>query len=314
MDGLLSVLVINYNGVDVLADCVESLSRSRQQPLEVLVLDNGSSDDSIEYVRREHPDVLLHCFGQNLGYAAGNNRGIEASRGRYVLLLNNDTVVDPDALGHLIRHMEQADPSVGGCMPKLLFHEQPELVNSAGVGVDSRGNSYSLGREEQAASWDTPREIFCPHGAAAVYRRKMLDDVGLFDESFFMFQEEVDLGWRARLRGWTFQLIPEARVWHREQVSSRRSGTNTVYYLERNRFWMLVKNAGIGTLARMLPGLLSHELDCLRDSWWKKDGSRLWARLAALTGLPRILCKRRQIQRSRRLPEKAVSRWIGEPP
>ncbi len=311
--GLISVLVINYNGVDLLAPCLDSLRRSRCRPLEVLILDNGSVDDSVAYARRHHPDFRVLDFGSNRGYAAGNNAGILSSRGRYVLLLNNDTVIDPDALGLLGRYMEQAPQEIGGCMPKLLFHAQPEQVNSVGVGLDRSGNSYSLGREDAAADWSDPREIFCPHGAAALYRREMLDDVGLLDEAFFMFQEEVDLGWRARLRGWRFGLVPEARVWHHEQVASRRANTPTQYLLERNRIWLLTKNAAAATLLRMLPELLRYEWDCLKYCCWKRDASRLRARWDALAGLQPMLRERRRIQRGRRLPESAIRAWLNAP-
>ena len=192
-----TVIIPNWNGQHLLAPCLLALAAQTNQDREVVLVDNGSQDGSVEWVRSRFPTVRLLAQERNLGFAAAINQGILASNSRYVVTLNNDTEPEPNWLAALVSAAEN-DPTVGMCASKMLFADRPGIINSTGICLDRAGIAWDRrGGEPDDGREIEPVEVFGPCGGAALYRRAMLDQIGLFDEDFFAYLEDVDLAWRA---------------------------------------------------------------------------------------------------------------------
>ena len=209
--------------------------------LEIIIPDNGSTDGSVDLVKKKFPGVHLIENGKNLGYGGGNNPGIRASRGAYVMILNNDTRLDPDCIEELRRSIEK-DRRLGACAAKILLEERDRRIDAAGIVVCPDGLSIGRGRLEREDHYGEETEVFFSSGCASLFRREMLEDVGLYDEDFFAYAEDTDLGWRARLAGWRCIYTPRAVVYHHHSASSGAYSQMKAYLVERNRIWVAIKN------------------------------------------------------------------------
>jgi GT2 family glycosyltransferase len=257
---LLSVVTVNWNSRDDLAACLASLERQTHRELEVIVVDNGSTDGSLEMLAERFPDVTVMAQGENLGFAEACNRGIAKSHGAWVALLNNDAIAEPAWAEELVRAAETAPDTCGMLQSLMLFFDRPTVINSAGVELTASGGGRDrLGGRPRAEGESSPEEIFCPCGGAAAYRRTMLDELrgphGYFDAAHFMYYEDLDLGWRAQLAGYTALYVPTSVVLHRHQASTKRRGREWLTVLSlTNRVRTLVKNASPRFLLRtMIP-------------------------------------------------------------
>jgi GT2 family glycosyltransferase len=211
---LVSVVIVNYNGLKFLEKCLAAALGQTYPAFEVLLVDNGSSDGSVSFVRERFPAVKVIETGRNLGFAAGNNAGIRAAKGDLIATLNNDTEVTPGWLTALVRPMV-ADPSVGMCASKMLLMREPGVIDSTGIEISRSGACWDRGMfEPDDGRYGIADEIFGPCAGAALYRKKMLDEVGLFDEDFFTYMEDVDLAFRGNLAGWKCMYAPAAIVYH----------------------------------------------------------------------------------------------------
>jgi hypothetical protein len=228
------VIVLNWNGAAVLGPCLASLAKVREPRLEILVVDNASSDGSADIVRRDHPRVELLVNERNLLFAGGNNAGLRpamARGARRVLLLNNDTEVDPDFAARLLESLER-DPRAGIAGPKILYHDDPSRVWYGGagfyplVGVPRHRNIRRLDGSFPERSGETE----WVSGCAMLVRREVFEAVGLLDPSYTIYCEDVDFCLRARRAGWRCVYEPAARVWHK--VSASSGGGMTPYKLE----------------------------------------------------------------------------------
>ena len=306
---LVSILVLNWNGEAFLSECLDSLLAQTYPRLELIVVDNASTDRSVPLIRERYGDrVRLIVNETNLGFAAGNNVGIAASCGAYVLLINNDAAAGPGWAEALVREAE-TDPRVGMCASKIVTHDDPRVIDSAGLLLSRDGLGRGRGRlQRDVGAFDTPEDAFLPSGCAALYRRAMLDEIGLFDEAFFMYCEDLDLGLRGRLAGWRCRFVPDAVVRHRYSASGGRYSLRKVFLVERNRVWVMVKSFP------MLALVLSPIWTIGRLAWqayagWRGqggagralEGGSAWALamtvarayLAAARGLPAMMQKRR---------------------
>jgi GT2 family glycosyltransferase len=211
--GLISVVVLNWNGMTVLDRCLGSLEHQTYSSLEIIVVDNASTDGSAEWVRAKFPNVRLIVNERNLGFGGGNNIGIRAVSGRYIMMLNNDTRLDSQCIEELKRTIEK-DERYGACASKILLEYEEDLIDAAGIVVCPDGLSIGRGRLEKGDRYDEEVEVFFASDCACLYRKEMLDDIGLYDEDFFAYAEDTDLGWRARLAGWKAYYVPEAIVYY----------------------------------------------------------------------------------------------------
>ena len=258
---LVSVVVVNHDRAELLRECLTSLLRQSYRPLEILVVDNGSKDHS-DAVVASFPKgrVRLTSLGRNLGFAGGCNIGIRESKGEMVALLNNDAVAGPGWIEELVEAMKSSS-QVGMCASKVLFFGT-DVIDKVGHLMYLDGQNRGRGTGEQdRGQYDRQEEVFFPDGCAALYRRQLLNEVGGFDASFFAYGDDADLGIRARWMGWKCLYVPEAVVHHHHSATSGPYSPEKIYWIERNRFWLAVKNFPLPLL------LLSPILTVNRWAW-----------------------------------------------
>ena len=324
---LISVVVLNWNGYQVLDNCLRSLYDQTYRPLEIIVVDNASTDGSVDFVRQKFQDVNLIVNEKNLGFGGGNNIGIQASRGQYIMILNNDTRLDPKCVEELKRSIEK-DKSYGACASKILLENEPDIIDGVGIVVCPDGLSFGRGRLEKRDRYDEEEEIFFASDCACLYRREMLEDIGLYDEDFFAYADETDMGWRARLAGWKCIYSPKAIVYHLHSISSGgRYSSFKAFLVERNRIWVAVKNFPISLIILgqfyTLWRYIFQAYGALRGKGaagqFTSDFSKaelvkilLKVYLSIWKQLPLMLKKRKIIQQKKRITNREVYRLIKQ--
>src|SRR6185369_12907175 len=203
----LSVVIVNWNSRDDLAECLDSMRAQTYRDLEVIVVDNGSEDGSVAMMKERYAEFKLLDEGENLGFAEGCNRGIAVTTGEWVAMLNNDAVAEPRWAETLVAAAAAGPPELGMLQSLMLFKQRPDVVNSTGIELDRYGGGVDRGEGAARADAQEPADIFCCCAGAAAYRRSMLEQIklksGYFDKQHFMYSEDLDLGWRARLAGWS---------------------------------------------------------------------------------------------------------------
>lgn len=308
---LASIIIVNWNGRDHLVRCLDALERQTAHDFEVIVVDNASSDGSVEAIRSRFPAVRVIRNERNLGFAAGNNVGIRASTAPYVVTLNNDTVPSPEWLASLIE-VAYSDRSVGMVASRMVFAARPDVINSAGIALDMAGIAWDrLGGMPMPAG-DRQCEVFGPCAGAALYRRTMLDEIGLFDEDFFAYLEDVDLAWRARLAGWRCLYAPGAVVTHVHSATGVEGSPFKSFHLGRNKLWCIAKNYPSPQLFLWLPVIAGFDLAAVVYGVVARgDLAALRGRLAGLRGLRAQFRKRREVQRLREVPFSELARLMS---
>lgn len=298
----LSVIILNWNGKQFLKECLDSLQIQTFNDYEAIVVDNGSTDGSAAYLREQYPWVRLIALPKNTGFTGGNNEGWLNCRGQYVVTLNNDTKLEPGFLADLVAAAE-ADPTVGMVAAKMLNFYQQGVVDSVGVRITTTGMGQNIGVGlVDAGQFDRPQEVFGPCAGAALYRRAMLEEVGFFDPSFFAYYEDLDLAWRGRLAGWRCVTAPGAVVYHVHSATSGKMSPFTVYQVQRNKWFVLLKNWPGILLLKRLPLILVFDLAALVLAILRgRGGAALRARLDVLKHLSRLLTERRRVQGVRKL-------------
>jgi hypothetical protein len=258
-----SVVVINYNGSEYLNACLSSLLATHYRRLEIVLIDNGSTDDSFELAKRTFSNGRIRFvpLDENVGYAKACNIGSGLATGEILAFLNNDVVVSPDWLAPLVSTII-ADHTVGAVQPKLLLKEQPDLLDAAGGFIDVYGNPRE--RRGPASSYQVRDEIFYAKGAAILVPRHLFMRLGGFDEDFFLYYEETDLCWRIWLSGRRVMFLPESQVLHVRAATTRafdqESRTKAYLSARLNRWTMLLKNYQCSNIARILPVILMNQV------------------------------------------------------
>lgn len=298
---LVQVVIPNWNGHHLLPHCLEAIYKQTFSDFAVTVVDNGSTDGSVTWLQEHFPFVNVIANSENRGFAAAVNQGLRAVESKYVATLNNDAKPDPGWLEALVSAAE-SDPRIGMCASKMLFADQPHLINSAGICLDWAGIAWDCRGGEPDQPEERPTEIFGPCAGAALYRRKMLDEVGLFDEDFFAYLEDVDLAWRARLAGWIALYVPGARVYHAHSATLGEGAPFKSFLLGRNKVWLIVKNYPMPWLALYFPLILFYDwTSVLYAAVVRGDFHALRGRWAGFRKLPIALAKRQQIQALRKV-------------
>jgi GT2 family glycosyltransferase len=318
-----SVIIVNRNGGTLLAECLASLAAQTIRDFEIIVVDNGSTDESLATVAAAAPGARVVRFQENTGFARGNNEGFAVATGALIVTLNNDARLAPECLAELVAAAER-HPAAGMFAPKTLISTDPTRIDSAGLLIYADGVYRPRGwQEPDGPTFDVEEEVVFPCASAALYRRAMLDDVGTFDEDYFLYLEDADLGMRGRLAGWGCVYVPRAVAFHLKSSTAGKHSKVKAYHVERNRVFNLVKHAPLPIL------LLSPLLTAYRyglqafaaltkrgaSGGFVRDYSRreLFAILVhaygdALRALPAMWRKRRAIARRRRISRSAVYR------
>ncbi|HUU40659.1 MAG TPA: glycosyltransferase family 2 protein [Desulfatiglandales bacterium] len=296
-----SIIVVNWNGKRFLSECLDGLRRQIYQPFSVILIDNGSSDGSVDFVNRNYPEVEIIALTKNLGFAAANNIALKTAQTEYVALLNNDAVPHPIWLNSLIEDLESY-PEAGFAASKMLFYDKPDVIDRAGDAYSRAGTGLLRGRGEAASNYNKQEWIFGACAGAALYRTRMLKDIGLFDDDFFLLYEDVDLGFRAQLKGYKCVYVPEAIVYHKSSSSIVYDSPTSVYYSHRNLEWVYLKNMPPKLILKTI--WLHIIYDIAAFFFFTANGrikEFIKAKLDALKGLRRILKKRTEIQRNKRV-------------
>ena len=244
----LAVVILNYNGEKLLRQFLPSVIQYSDQA-RIIVVDNGSIDASLEFLRSvREPRLRIVSLPANKGFAGGCNAGIACAAGRYIATLNNDAEADPRWLEELMDGMK-SDSSAGMCASKILFYDDRKRIDKAGHLIYPDGLNHGRGSGElDQGQFERREEVLFPDAAAALYRRDMLDVIGLFDEHFFAYGDDADLGLRGRLAGWTCLYIPTAIVYHVHSATAGEFSPLKAFLIERNRMWVAVKTFPLSLL------------------------------------------------------------------
>lgn len=319
-------MIVNWNRKDLLRACLRSLAQQTAAPFETIVVDNGSVDGSPDMAEREFGARVIRNR-ENRGFCAANNQGIAAAKGEFVALLNNDAEADPGWLAALLAACSLR-PDVGMAASKILVWEDPRRIDKAGHLIFPDGQNRGRGSGAlDTGQFDCQEEVLWPDGCAAMYRRRMLDEIGGFDEDFFAYGDDAELGLRARIAGWTCIYTPAAVVRHHRGATLGKNSMRRLELIERNRVllalklfpWRLLWLNPVYFAARVLAGAAAAgrgagdtaHFPGLRGKW-QMATAILRGDLAALRAAPRMLRKRAAIARLRRLAPGDVLRLLNQ--
>jgi len=323
-DSLISIIVVNWNGQHLLGECLESLSKQTWKQTELILVDNGSTDGSREFLvswAKGLPKAQTLLLSHNTGFCKANNLGFAKARGEWIALFNTDAVAEPNWLAELVRY---GDPSrrIGMLASKILFQNPPGVIDKAGHLIYWDGQNRGRGTMElDVGQYDKPEEILWPDACAALYHRKIFEETGGFDETFFAFGDDADLGLRARLLGWTAWYVPTAVVYHKHSASFGVYSPLKVMLVERNRLLLAVKNFSWPLLLQnpfwTMKRFLWNAYGVLRDQgaaarfvetngWLQTLFNLAWSYLSAAKLIPEAWRRRRIIQRTRRISSREM--------
>lgn len=321
-----SIIIINWNGLEHLETCLESLKAQTFRDFEVVLVDNGSADGSQEFIKSRYPWVRLFELRENTGFATGNNIGLAHASGEYIVALNNDTRAEANWLETIVR-VADANPNVGMVGSRICSFDDPDVIDSLGVRVCRDGMSRGRFRLRRYSTirMQEVEEILFPSACVALYRRAMLDQTGFFDDDFFAYAEDTDLGLRGRLAGWDALLATNAVVYHKYSKTGGVFSPFKIYLVERNHYWVALKNFPLPllllvpffTMVRYLVQLWV--VLSARGSGGEFLGSASKPALIraiirgtwdALAGAPRMLRKRARIMEGRNISGADVARLL----
>lgn len=306
---LVSIVLVTWNSADYLSRCLDCLSQQSIQDFEIIVVDNGSSDRAVEGIQGKYPtlNIRLEQQNSNLGFAKANNIGAALACGHWLALLNTDAFPEPDWLESLIRAANQF-PQYSFFSSRQIQVHHPEMLDGAGDVYHISGLAWKRFLGYPLSQFGLERqEVFSPCGAAALYLRRVFLDVNGFDEDFFSYMEDVDLGFRLRLRGYRCLYVPDAVVHHIGSATLGVASDFALYYYHRNLIWSFVQNMPTRLFWRYLPAHVAANLIYLANYTMRRRGKVIWkAKWDALKGFAKAGAKRRLIQSRRHVEEKEL--------
>jgi GT2 family glycosyltransferase len=315
MTAQFSIVIPHWNGKHFLPPCLDSLKRQTYASIEVIIVDNASTDGSQEFIREHYPWVRLIELSENRGFTGACNAGMQASHGEVIALLNNDTEVEPDWAEAVMDAFARFS-DVGSVASKMLLYNKRDHLHTAGdyFTVDGRAGNRGVWQKD-VGQYDQEEFVFSACGGSSAYRRTMLDQIGLLDDEFFFLMEDVDLGWRAQLAGWRCLYTPKAVVYH--HLSATGGGVTASYYAGRNTLILLAKDLPVGLWRKHGVQIARAQF---KDFWqalkaWRGEAARARMR-GMVAGLLRVLTiwpKRRRIQATRTVPVEALERLLSPP-
>jgi GT2 family glycosyltransferase len=316
---LVSIIVVNWNGLKYLEECLSSLERQTWSEREIIVVDNGSTDGSVEFIRAWATGCARAqgiYLNENTGFCRANNLAFEKARGQWIALLNNDAVAEPTWLEELIRRADEAS-RIGMLGSKILFFDPPGVIDKAGHLIYWDGQNRGRGTmEKDVGQYEKAEEILWPDACAALYHRKVFEETGGFDESFFAFGDDADLGMRARLLGWKAWYVPTAVVRHRHSATAGAYSPLKIMLVERNRLLLAIKSFPLLLLLQnpywSLRRFGWHAYAALKMrgsagrfvhsvGWGRVLLNMAWSYGSAAKLLPRMLSQRWRVQKTKRL-------------
>jgi GT2 family glycosyltransferase len=303
-----SVIVVTWNGRHFLDACLSAIAAQQGPSYEAILVDNGSHDGTTDFVRQRFPWVRIVALETNRGFAGGNNAGARAASGRYLAFLNNDTIADA---GWLRALLDGVDEKAGFALTtsRIVYMHDPAVIDSAGDGLLRWGGAFKRYHGAPVHAADQSDEVFGVCGAACLMPRAVFEELGGFDEDFFASHEDVDLSYRARLRGYRCRYVANAMVRHHGSATMGKVSAFAVFQGQRNLEWMYFKNAPASVLARTLPGhIVYNAAAAVHFARRGLFGTFLRAKIAALGGARHIARKRSVVQRTRRVAAGVI--WV----
>ena len=314
-----SVVVLNWNGKKHAEECLHSLFAQSYKDYEILFVDNSSSDGSLEFVKekfpaQQYPQLQVLPSGGNWGQGGGDNFGIKRAKGKYVVLMDNDTKADKDFLKEVVKTAE-TDPKIGIVVGKLMYYYKPGVINSVGHTVFVDGSCIDTGiGEKDEGQYDEVKEIFSANAAGTLFRKEMLEDTAIdgeyLDADFFTYYEDVDLGFRSRLRGWKCVYTPKAVVLHKVNVSTSQVSNLGLYSGIRNKPFFILKNYPPSLLLKYGPFIFGRWIVSFGYYLMKFNKTSLKARGDTLKMLPKMLHKRKIVQSRRTMSSQELEKWL----
>jgi hypothetical protein len=314
-----SVIILNYNNRPHLEKCLPSVVKTEYRgPLEITVIDNGSSDDSVSFVQSRYPGLTLIRLGQNIGFASAYNRAVSDCRSELICLLNNDVETSGRWL-ELLADKLLSDEKNSMAMPKMLDYYDRSILNAAGTICDIFGLAFNRGiGQKNDGRFEGKTDIFYACGACALIRKKTLETAGSFDERYFMYHEDVDLSWRLRTMGYRITYVPEAIVFHMHMGSTLTTDKvrGKIYEFEKNRLMSFIKNYSLVAILILGPLLIMlisvHVLYALIKGVPDEAGSLIRALAWNIKNLPGTLSKRRVVQKGRTVSDLYVMKTMAK--
>lgn len=313
---LVSVILVNWNGRRYLVDAFPSLYRQTYTPLEIILVDNASTDGTVEYVEAEHPQVLLIKNPENYGFCKANNQGIRIAKGSYILFMNPDVRLKEDFIEKAVQAAE-SEEQIGMVGGKLLTVKDPTCIDTTGIVLEKTRRAFDRGQgERDEGQFDQMEEVFGISGAACLCKRQMLEAIKVqeeyMDELFFAYKEDVDLSWRARLAGWKCVYTPFAVAYH-DRTWSLGNRKQVPLWIRRhslkNRYLMLLKNDRWSEIRPCLKDILWYELTSLGYILFREPHLFL-ALFQVIRWLPQALKKRAIIQKGAKVGKEDLIRWF----
>lgn len=307
-DPLVSIIIVNFNGGKVIEECLASIKKLTYSNFETIIIDNASTDGTGKYATIKNK--------KNLGFAVANNQGAKLAKGKYILLLNNDTKVPPKLLNILVKRAEKS-PKIGVIQPKIYIMDNPQYLDNAGSFLTQIGFLRHWGfQSKDSAEFGKEREIFSAKGACMLIRKDVIDQTGLFDESFFMYFEESDFCWRVWIAGYKIIFYPKIHIYHKVGFTTKRADVLILnYHYYKNRITSLIKNFDNFNVSWIVPLHIFLSLGIAtvffaRGSM-KKSSLILLAIKWNLTHLGAILEERKKVQKLRKVPDSYIFERIG---
>jgi GT2 family glycosyltransferase len=317
MKNNVAVIIPNWNGKKWLEICLNSLFKQTYHAFEIVVVDNGSTDDSISYIDQHFPQVKVVALRNNKGFAAAINAGVRSVKTDYVAFLNNDTKADPDWLNELMA-CAQRNPEIASFCSKLLNYDDRKKIDGVGIQINEVGQARSIGWEEKdVGQFEKERLIFGATGGAALFKREIFLKVGGFDEHYFMYSEEVDWAFRAQFLGYRSLYSPKAIIYHKHKATSGKRQDMLEYWQFKNMYMTIIKNFPTSILLskwRWLKILLVY----FNTIWYQFRSGFFWQPFAVtfslLVNLPYLIKERVRIQKTKKIADHYLEQYLISKP
>jgi len=304
-----SVIILSYNSREDLEECIPSLLFQTYSNFEIIIVDNASTDGSEEFIRVNYPEIKVVQTGKNLGYPAGNNAGFEVAEGEYIVVVNPDTVADPKWLAELIKPLEK-DPTITATTSKILIYYHKDRINTCSNTNHHTGLTFCRGLNKSVDEFNSLQAVSSVSGCSFAIRRDVLNYINGFDPDFFLYQEDADLSWRIRFSGGKIVYVPESVIYHKFKLSI---APWKEFYLERNRYLILLKNFDLKTLLLLLPSLAVTEIVTMGHAVLngpKYIKSKLLAYFWILYNFKTVLAKRHETLSKKRTTDREFFRFL----
>jgi GT2 family glycosyltransferase len=297
-----SIIILTYNSSKYIRDCLLEILKQSYINKEIIVIDNCSTDGTIAYIKSKYNEIITIGLNSNLGYSAGNNYGVKHAKGDYIVIVNPDTIPDVNWLKELVRPLEE-NPDIAITTSKILIYDQKELINTCANYTHFTGLDFCRGLFKNKSFFSKQEEVGSISGCSFAIRKDAFEKIGGFDSDFFLYLEDTDISWRARLAGYKIVFVPTSIIYHKYKISFEPWKE---YHLEKNRYSMLLKNYRLKTLVLLLPALFVTEV--ITWSYAILKGipyikSKINAYIWVISNFKTIMNKRHHIQQIRKISD-----------